>query len=127
MCKERYFYGENQEVKLKLHGAMVAQLRRLSAEDARTFNNEITYLLGNKLEGIDISRKRRAERERLQENLEKLENERAVLWRAISMTQRPKELDAMLPEMRDLLITIQDTQQTIEGIPDQSEPGEPGY
>ena len=123
----RYFYGEKQNVKMKLYGAMVEQLHRLCTEDRREINNEISYLLGCKLEGIDHSRKRRAEREKLQEKLVRLENEAAVLWRAILMAQRPKELDGLLPELRELMTSLQSTRQAIENIPTQPEPGEPGH
>ena len=125
-CRERYFYGDSQEVRLKLPGGMVAQLRRLATEDERVFNNEVTYLLGRKLEGIDSARKRRAKQEAIQCRLAELEKEAAVVWRAISVTQRPRELDSLLPELRDLMVNIQTTRASLISIDSRPEPGEPG-
>ena len=106
---------------------MAEQLKRLSVEDERpSLNRELVYLLGCKLEGIDNSRNRRAEREKHQQRLAELEAEAGKLWRTLLMTYRHRELDTLLPELRDLLKDIQATRQVIESIPDHSEAGEPG-
>jgi len=125
--KPRYFYGRNQEVKLKLPGAMAEQLKRLSVEDERpSLNRELVYLLGCKLEGIDNARKRRAERKAHQGRLNELEREADKLWRTLLMTNRPKEVDLMIPELKELLMAIQTTRETVDSIPDYQEAGEPG-
>jgi len=124
--KARYFYGKNQKVSLNLPGAMVKQLKRLSVEDERSsINREIEYLLGCTLEGIDIARRRRGEREAHQSRLNELEKELSKLWQALIVANRPKDIDPLLTELKPLLIQAQVTREAIEGIPDHQEAGEP--
>lgn len=124
--KPRYFYGKNQEVKLKLPGAMAEQLRRLSVEDRRpSLNREIVYLVGCKLEGIDNARKRRAEHQAHQSRLNELEKELGRLWKALIMTTRPKDIDPYLTELKALLIQAQVKREAVDRIPDYQESGEP--
>jgi len=124
--KARYFYGKNQKVSINLPGAMVKQLKRLSVEDERSnINREIEYLLGCKLESIDIARKRRAEREAHQSRLNELDKELGKLWQALILTNRPKDIDPHLTELKALLIQAQVTREAIEAIPDYQESGEP--
>ena len=125
-CKERYFYGKRQEVGLKLYGAMAEKIRSLSAEDTRGLNNEITYLLGCKLEGIDNSIRRRTERETHANRLRVLQDEASKLYRTLIAVHRPKEVDLLLPELKSLFIEIQNTRLAIDAIPAHQETGEPG-
>ena len=126
--KPRYFYGKNQEVTLKLPGGMAGQLKKLSIEDARpSLNREVVYLLGCKLEGIDIARKQRAEREAHQKSLAEVEDECGKLWQTLLSSRRVKDLDILLPDLRGLLAKIQELRLAIDAIPDYEETGEPGF
>jgi hypothetical protein len=125
--KPRYFYGKNQEVKLKLPGGMAGQLKKLSIEDERpSLNREVVYLLGCKLEGIDIARKQRAEKEAHLKKLDEVENEANKLWKTLLSSRRTKDLDILLPDLRNLLMGIQALNLSIDAIPDYEEAGEPG-
>jgi len=107
---------------------MAGQLKKLSIEDERpSLNREVVYLLGCKLEEIDIARKRRAEREAHQMKLTEVENEGGKLWKTLLSSRRTKDLDTLLPELRTLLLEIQALHLAIDAIPDYEEAGEPGF
>ena len=125
-CKERYFDGKNQEVKIKFPGAMVRQLERLRIEDERhSVQNEAVYLLGCKLEALENVRKQREDRKNRLSRLSELKNQLPALWKAITMAQRPKELDTLIPELRSLLEDIQTAQMEVDDIVIQPEAGVP--
>lgn len=125
--KARYFYGRDKRVDIKLPGAMVKQLEHLSVEDERpSVNRELVYLLGRKLEGIDIARKCRAEREAHRCRLIALEKELRALWKALIITPRAKDINPLLVELKPLLLQAQAVREAIDNIPDYQEAGEPG-
>lgn len=126
-CKERYFGGTREEVKIKLPRMMLGRLKQLCIEDVRpSLSRELSYLLGCKLEAIDRVIKQQQERARLEAELDQLISQRGVLWAALTTAIREKEIDSIWVDLRFLLLKIAETKEAISDIQVPEEPGVPG-
>ncbi|OGR46960.1 MAG: hypothetical protein A2X34_09710 [Elusimicrobia bacterium GWC2_51_8] len=124
--RERCFYGESKEIKLRLPGAMLTELNRLCIADERhSISNELTYLLGCKLESITYACQRQNDRKTRLKELESLEQRRATLWKAIIMAQREKDLDQLVTELRPLLSELLAAKEALDDVIVQPEEGMP--
>lgn len=124
--RERCFYGKSKEVKLKFPEAMLMELGRLRKADERhSISNEVTYLLGCKIEAIGDALKLQEERRRCLKQLEVLEEDRNNLWRAITMAQRAKDIDTLAQELRPLLHDILIARTALERLRVVNEEGMP--
>jgi len=125
-CAARYFAGPKQDITLKLPDMMIDRLKQLKAGDERSsVNQELVYLLGCKMEAIDSAIKRASERQKYREELEKLEAQSALLWKALVAARREKDIDALLPELRGLLAETLAAKAALDDIPIHNEEGVP--